>query len=278
MTELSLEAFAETLAQIEKVRDLARVLASANLSGEEWEAAKSHWGEAMVSSPPLRARFHECYARPRSRVIEATGQSTAGAEDFVPAPASPGPEPRSRAEPGLRDRELPTYLRETALPGEQPDDVESTQFLPVLVLGPALPFEGSTSLAKLAELKRDAAIVDGAAPTSDDDPQETLEIRSPLLQESAGTGTFRDAISPIAVPVLTTEQYAQLQAKLSVRGEAHEPTWREFQISSSAVKRALVARFDAYFAREPQAREDFAKRFEQLVLKARRHTIRLGGK
>ena len=233
----------------------------------------------MVSSAPLRARFDQCYRRARSFDIEAADPNMPAVDAFVPGPASPSPGPSFETEAVPRNRQLPSYLRESTSPGQEEEDVDKTQFMPALVLGPALPFEGSTSPAKLAELKRHAASADPPTPAATDEPpEETLEIRSPLLQESAGTGTFRDAISPIAVPVLTIEQYAQFQAKVRVLGESHEPTWREFQISSASVRDALAARFAAYFAREPQAKEDFAKRVEQLVLKARRHTIKLGEK
>jgi hypothetical protein len=62
-----------------------------------------------------------------------------------------------------------------------------------------------------------------------------------------------------AAPELTLEQYADLRARLSVRGEEDAETWTAFGVTSRTVKEALQAGFAARFREDPGTQARFVE-------------------
>jgi len=71
------------------------------------------------------------------------------------------------------------------------------------------------------------------------------------------TGSFRDQLGAVVVPILSLVEYADFRARLAVYGEDHKETLDRYGVTSSAVHAALKARFADYFKREPDAQQEF---------------------
>ncbi|MBK6514942.1 MAG: hypothetical protein IPG04_12650 [Polyangiaceae bacterium] len=159
---------------------------------------------------------------------------------------------------GVEPTPLPELQRATfQLRGEGDTGalVDQDETLPIptsLATRPALPFAGMTSLERLAWLSSERG---PSTIPEDANPDETLPI--PRSAPSPGTGTFRDRLGAVEVPVLSLDEYVELRARLLVCGEDHAPTLARFGVLVRPVHAALKARFAEYFERAPEARAAF---------------------
>ena len=85
----------------------------------------------------------------------------------------------------------------------------------------------------------------------------------------AGTGTFRDQLGSLVVPVLTLEEYAELRARLTIFGEGDELTLKRFGVSSSEIREALRMQFNEQFQRDPSAQQRFLSAMQLAMARAR---------
>ncbi|MEP7121282.1 MAG: hypothetical protein ABJE95_10250 [Byssovorax sp.] len=75
--------------------------------------------------------------------------------------------------------------------------------------------------------------------------------------------------NPLVVPDLSLADYAALRAHLMVRGEEDPATWKQFGVTSPAVKQALQDHFAARFRQEPAKQAQFVDRLRTLVAELR---------
>ncbi len=252
---LSLELFAEILWHIERERDTAHVLDNHALSREMWSEAKTTWSKAIRIDGPDRDRFLDAYRSAGRRPVSSGGTSAEGPSGLAAITL-----PTKANDSVPRTLEIPSYI--LALPHDQGQDPDET--LPITrssqVVTSRLPFAGETSAETLAALKAASAQADDAPEGEKPSPEETLLLRSPLTTQNAEVGSFRDKISPVAIPTLSIDQYVQLRAKLALNGENDAATWNEFGILSVAARELLRARFVEYFRRDPTAQRHFVER------------------
>ena len=150
----------------------------------------------------------------------------------------------------------------------------SDETLPFVALGPfapATPFSGTTTPERLAQLK--AAAPARQAADENQEVSETLLIKSPFAAHTDSGGALGARITPVAVPILSLDEYAKFRALLRARGEEHEPTWREFGVLSRAAKDALQARFAAHFQRDPRAQSEFVALVDKHVRQLARERV-----
>lgn len=273
MRDLAVEDFARLLAAFERSRDLRAVLATANLSHDGWIAAKRRWAKALSSEPALRQRFETLYAEARGAEVpvEAVG---VGPTQLTAAVAPTASGELALLAQSAKPPILPSYMKDADTPMA---DLESTAFMPVLVPSAPLPFEGSTSPERLAEIKAAAASIDGPVETSIDPAisDATVMIPTLLVRAKVASENFREDLSPTLVPDLSLAQYAALTARLRFYGDEHAPTWREFALHSPEARAALVRRFQDRFERDPSARRDFDDSVADLLSSLRRRTLKL---
>jgi hypothetical protein len=152
----------------------------------------------------------------------------------------------------------PTYLALWPEPVVSEANVDET--LPIrssFRAEPSLPFSGSTTPERLAELK--GFTMDDLVPEKDGnaDAEETLMVPKPLIAQIAAGAPFAERMSPTAIPVLSLDDYAMFRVLLRVHGEDHAPTWTRFGVLSRTVKDALQARFAETFQRDVEAQRKF---------------------
>jgi len=75
--------------------------------------------------------------------------------------------------------------------------------------------------------------------------------------------------SPLVVPDLSLADYSAFRAHLMVRGEEDPATWKQFGVTSPAVKQALQDHFAARFRQDPAAQTRFVDRMKTLVAELR---------
>jgi len=110
--------------------------------------------------------------------------------------------------------------------------------------------------------------VEPRQPREGSDPDETallarVEIVAPQ------TGSFRDQLGTLAVPLLSLDEYAELRARLTVYGETHAPTLARFGVTLEQVREALRRRFADYFQRDKAAQAQFIAAMQVAVTRVR---------
>jgi len=83
------------------------------------------------------------------------------------------------------------------------------------------------------------------------------------------TGSFRDQLGTLAVPLLSLDEYAELRARLTVYGETHAPTLARFGVTLEQVREALRRRFADYFQRDKAAQAQFIAAMQVAVTRVR---------
>lgn len=279
-------AWAGLLGALATADDLAPVLDGLGITavdvarlGRKWKAkaqrdpdvAKQLTELAPDAKPPLAVKAGPAALRPfpwspkgleqaPSAAEEATGSSevpSADGEGLAPAPRRLASFQLAEATPS--EAQVGAAIAPLGAPVEA--DPDQTAMLPTgYVPVRALPFEGETSPEKREAMVRDAPIVSKALPRYADpanaDPDETAMLL-PVAFATLSTGTFRDRLGPVAVPLLSFAEYVELRAALAMRGEDDEETLERFGVMSSASNTALKARFAEYFKREPDAQRHF---------------------
>jgi len=186
------------------------------------------------------------------------------------AAAAPMPSPTAVAaepEPAV----APPPLAVPALVPQPPpaprfDPDETLPMIATFVAPPAVPFSGTISPAAAA------AMFDPVEPREKKErvnPDETafLPVVAVVAPE---TGTFRDQLGPLVVPLLGLSEYAELRARLTVYGEAHEPTLKRFGVAAREVREALRARFADYFQRDAAAQAQFLTGMQEAIVRVRK--------
>lgn len=172
---------------------------------------------------------------------------------WTPARAPSEPPPASSSEERLLElqtleepvRCFATYqldARERTKQDEKVSEVASpddTALMPTAYQAPpALPF-GKARLSKKSD--------------------ETLPIPAPVKLTYPSSGSFRDALAPVAVPMLSLEDYAALQAALVVGGDSSVDTLRSFGILSAGSYAALRSHFAELFKDDGEAQSRFLR-------------------
>ncbi|MBL8742280.1 MAG: hypothetical protein JNK04_14325 [Myxococcales bacterium] len=130
---------------------------------------------------------------------------------------------------------------------------------------PAIPFTGSTPPEKVAQMFDP---VEPRARSPEPGPDETA--LTPIADfVMPKTGTFRDQLVPLVVPILSLDEYAELRARLTVYGEDHAETLTRFGVASPQVHEAQRARFSEYFLRDPSAQAAFLKAMQSAIVRVR---------
>ncbi len=292
---IELSRYAEALAYLREYHatERALVLRQLQLSEAELTAAAAHWSRsinaalaqglmtpvielaraygiaerfARVQRPPLpRLKSHvkAAAADPRATVAVRTraplrSQANDVVQENVPRPTG---------------NLVPSYLRADAqpsMPGELPVDPNATQAA-IPMLSVSLPFEGSLSREALQEmLSRPAP---APAPEQSDHVSSAAHETALLPQltlVAATSGTFRDRLAAIVVPVMSLEDYAELRARLTVFGETHEPTLKRYGVVASEARDALRAQFAEQFQRDASLQERFLTAMQAAMSRARR--------
>lgn len=236
----SLERLATLRAEIEATGDRASVLERAGISGRAWIELQRKWladlsAECEAGESDLRTRYLRAFR----------GEAPA-------APASP-----------TAPTELPSYMRQRSEASSMADP-DATLPIPAPGTGaPALPFSPASSNRHALE-----SIKTGPAAPTDPGSGETALLPQVELT-SLATGTFRDRLAPLVVPILSLEEYAEARARLTVYGEDHAPTLARFGITSPDVRDALRARFADYFKRDPEAQGRFLSAMQLAIGRVR---------
>lgn len=127
--------------------------------------------------------------------------------------------------------------------------------------GRGVPFSGTRSPEELAVMLGPSEAQPPPLQTGDD---ETAFL--PRLElVAAQTGSFRDQLTPVAIPVLSLGEYAELRARLTVYGEGHAPTLARFGVTAEAVRDALRKRFAEYFQRDKPAQAQFIATMHEAI-------------
>jgi len=85
----------------------------------------------------------------------------------------------------------------------------------------------------------------------------------------SSTGTFRDQLGPVTVPILSLAEYVDLRVALALHGENDVDTLQRYGIMSRASSSALKARFAEYFKRDPEAQLQFLDAVAERVSQVR---------
>jgi hypothetical protein len=217
---------------------------------------------------------------------QASGIASPPSNDFVQqaTPAAPRP-----PESTTRDvSQIPTYVREerppvVVRPEATPRTLsvdETAMMRSPYVAKPAVPFSGTTTAERLAQL------VPASAPSGmahDADVGETALMVSPFAKseatpfQSAGapeprsppTGTGPRPNTSLAPP-LPLERYADLRAAIVEAGEDDSTVLARFGIASPEEHRRLKERFLEYFQRVPHAQDQFLAMLRDRHKKSRR--------
>jgi len=131
--------------------------------------------------------------------------------------------------------------------------------------GRAVPFSGTRSQVELAVvLEPDEAQQSHGESSAD---ETAMLPRVEIL--AAQTGSFRDQLGPLVVPLLSLDEYAGLRAHLTVYGEADAGTLARFGVAAEEVREALRKRFAEYFQRDKTAQAQFIASMQDAVRRVR---------
>jgi len=180
--------------------------------------------------------------------------------------------PRRSSSAGSADRQAkpgpayPEVVPTTAAPAPSPFEADETLPIPApLVQRPAVPFSGSLSPAQVASM---FSPVETKVRPEEPGAGETAMM--PIVAfVPPKTGTFRDQLGALVVPLLSLDEYSELRARLTVFGETHAPTLARFGVASKGAREALALRFAEYFQRDPAAQERFLAALEPAIARAR---------
>jgi len=201
-------------------------------------------------------------AEMRQAVLDVA-KALAATASATPSPAAVETEP----EPEV----APVPVAAPALVPQPPpaprfDPDETLPMIATFVVPAAVPFSGTTSPAAAAAMFDP---VEPRARNEEVNPDETAFL--PVVAVVAPkTGTFRDQLGPLVVPLLGLSEYAELRARLTVYGEAHEPTLKRFGVAAREVREALRARFADYFQRDAAAQAQFLTGMQEAIVRVRK--------
>ncbi len=152
------------------------------------------------------------------------------------------------------------------------DPDETLPIPPPFSPGRGVPFSGTRSPQELAVM---------LGPSQPEPPAQPGDGETALLPRlelvAAQTGSFRDQLTPVAIPVLSVGEYAELRARLTVYGEAHAPTLARFGVTAEAVRDALRKRFAEYFQRDQAAQTQFIAIMQEAISRVRTERATAGG-
>jgi hypothetical protein len=152
------------------------------------------------------------------------------------------------------------------LPTASPDETAP------LPMGPlpkqVLPFAGSLS-AEQVRARVESARPAPAYGSANPNPDETVMLPFPTATAASSDESFRGQLSPLAIPILSLDEYAQLRAQLNVFGEHHAPTLQRFGVADRDVLEALQRRFAQAFARDAKLQQQFVTKLAALVQQLR---------
>lgn len=163
----------------------------------------------------------------------------------------------------------PTASSASALPTE--DDrrtFEADETLPIraaFVATPAVPFSGESTPAQVAAM---LSPVEARVRADEPGPDETAMMPIAAFVPPK-TGTFRDQLGALVVPLLSLDEYSELRARLTVFGETHATTLERFGVAGKGVREALALKFADYFQRAPAAQARFLAALEPAIVRAR---------
>lgn len=107
------------------------------------------------------------------------------------------------------------------------------------------------------------------ASSADDNPDETVMVKSPLLVRPPARGSLGEQLTPAAFPDLSVAAYAALHAELRVGGDRDE-TWQKAGVTTPASRKALQEHFFARFHEDPTLREEFEARLRRAIAELNR--------
>ncbi len=262
-SDRSLERFASLRAAIEGKGDRDSVLEAAGISKAEWIDLQAEWltklmdeciaGETALAARYLNALDGESAATPAATTTDPK-QPTA-----LPSYLLQRPQSSAVAAPVLGVVASPV-----AAVG-QPFDADATLPIPAPMLAmPALPFAAGAATPQAPQASE-------AAPEArPPDPGAGETALLPMMElTSLTSGTFRDRLGAVVVPILSLDEYAEVRARLTVFGEDHVPTLARFGVASPEVGDALRARFADYFKRDPAAQARFLGAMQAAIVRVR---------
>jgi len=198
-------------------------------------------------------------------VAKAIGEAAAAPALAVPTYLQAQPAMVSQAPHPSRVVSIPAHVAE---PSPIVDQQETAMLPSPHYVKPALPFAGETTPERLAEIAAAAPDTQRAPTVTGQGFDETAMMPSPFaISKAPKTGSFRDQLGPVVVPILSLEEYADLRAELALRGEDHAETLLRFGVTSPAANNALKARFAEYFTREPGAQRAFVEALQARMRK-----------
>jgi len=254
--------------QAELLRTLDISLNDIGRLGREWrrraqrdpELGKRLVELAKTPTPPTTIVAGPVLLRPFPWTPEARGTSNRD-ESVQPEPAAVS------VAPEVLRVQASFQLAAPVTPGPQTfADPDETLPIPAPPApGQALPFAGTRSPEQLA------AVLGGAAPDRPSVPAECGETALlPRLElVAAQTGSFRDQLAPLAIPVLSLDEYAELRARLTVYGEGDAATLERFGVGAGEVRQALRTRFAEYFQRDKAAQAQFITSLQDAIGRVR---------
>jgi hypothetical protein len=274
---LDFDGWAELSARLLQLDPEARadVLDERDLPVEEWSRADEHWNKVLageiVAGEMGRATAYglRCAAELARRKDRPKPGAPGSPAESGPAPLAGDPRFLSeQAQPWRAEaaavpltaaaQEAPPVLgSSTRKVARAPVEVSETSLDLKLPVGPLLPFSAANAPAQMAARAAPLHPKVVRAPESVTGTADDLQLpRGPALPFLAVTGGgMRRAAAPDAPVVpgdLSVEQYAELRAHLTIRGEDHMETLARFGIKTHAAKEALQARFAARFQQDPQ--------------------------
>ncbi len=294
---LALERYAEALAYAREypIEVRAAVLARLKIAPTELDAAGAYWSRRIAlaltnneAGPVVElARAYgvaERYARvqrpPVARLTSRVKNTnplagrTLEVRARVPAELSTVTATEINAGKGeLR----PTYLRAPVQPAAPLLDPDGTQD-PIPRSPVSLPFRRSL-MREVFEESPEQPLMKPVVPPRTASSETPLGAQAVDVDQTAmiplaaivpaGTGTFRDQLGSLVVPVLTLEEYAELRARLTIFGEGDELTLKRFGVSSSEIREALRMQFNEQFQRDPSAQQRFLSAMQLAMARAR---------
>lgn len=285
--DVALETFADWLAHsVHFAPRSAEALTRMGIGAADFEQARGHWEAAMRDDIIVAERherlflFGERFAATRARLraerraIESLGPLPQVPDEVAPgsvapivpaAPAGPAPPPApARATYQLDEQ------RAAAGPAEPPVPVaiDPDETLPIpapFAAKAAIPFSGETPPERVAQMF-DPVQPHARSPEPGPDETALTPVAEFVMPK---TGTFRDQLVPLVVPILSLDEYAELRARLTVYGEDHAETLKRFGVASPQVHEAQRARFSDYFLRDPAAQAAFLKAMQGAIARVR---------
>lgn len=239
-----------------------------NEEGAGWLTWVRRSSPLALSSFSARQVAGGVLVRAHAGAPEAATEAALDAIRSVSEVLRAGERPAQEAAPAAEGAlAVPTYLKQA--PGDarsaaqrEPQSVDETAAIPLnQIFGDSLPFAGNTTPERLAELATEAEPTEEseryASGQGGSSVDETLMIPVAAALARPKSGTFRDDLTSLVVPILSLEEYADLRAELSVCGEDDPETLKRFGVTSAAAHGALKNRFAEYFARDPAAQQRF---------------------